>query len=65
MSNEGTITMPQPVEPRNLWMYNPLNNHLKKMGVYGKLECNVLKYVKVSSQGFGVVLIILISSSLD
>ena len=44
---------------------HPSTNHLKKMEEHRKLDCTILKYVKVPSPGYGVVLTIITLGSLD
>ena len=43
----------------------PSTDHLKKMEEHTKLDCTILKYVKVPSPGYGAVLTVIIPGSLD
>ena len=43
----------------------PSTDHLKKMEEHRKLDCTILKYVKVPSPGYGAVLTIITPGSLD
>ena len=44
---------------------HPSADHLKKMDEHSKLDCTILKYVKVPSLGYGAVLIVITPQSLD
>ena len=44
---------------------HPSTDHLKKMEEHRKLDCTILKYVKVPSPGYGAVLTVITPGSLD
>ena len=44
---------------------HPSAVHLKKMDVDRKLDCTILKYVKVPSLGYGALLTVITPGSLD
>ena len=44
---------------------HPSADRLKKMDEHRKLDCTILKYVKVPSPGYGAVLTIITHGSLD
>ena len=44
---------------------HPSSDHLKKMEEHRKLNCTILKYVKVPSPGYGAVLTVITPGSLD
>ena len=44
---------------------HPSIDHLKKMDEYKKLDCTILKYVKVPSPGYGAMLTVITPESLD